>query len=182
MDLCIPTVYNYSMNKKKQAKNYYENNKEFIKAKTKARRAKQKDGMTPQELAIYKEKERIKNAENYQKNKDRILEYKKKYREKNKERLNESVRKKRASLVSKPHDYLKRNYGITHDDYLQMLKTQNGLCAICSKAEEKRRLAVDHCHHTGKIRGLLCGKCNTAIGKLNDNVCLLKKAIQYLEK
>jgi hypothetical protein len=170
------------MDKKEKAKQYYESNKEAIKAKSKARRANKKASMTVEELAIHKEKERIKNAIHYQKNRDRILGYKRKYREINKERLNESVRSKRAKADVKPHDYLKRNYGITYDDYVQMLKAQNGVCAICGKAEEKKRLAVDHCHNTGKIRGLLCGMCNTAIGKLNDDVQLLRKAIQYLEK
>lgn len=182
MDFIFPTVYNYSMDKKSKAKAYYEKNKEAIRLKTKARRESQKQEMTPEEFAIYKEKERQKNAKNYKENRERILGYKKKYRENNKEEINARIREKRSKMEVKPFDYLKRGYGLTYDQYLEMLKSQSGVCAICGKAEQKRRLAVDHCHHTGAIRGLLCGLCNTAIGKLNDDVNLLKKAVEYLEK
>jgi len=80
--------------------------------------------------------------------------------------------------------YLKRNYGITASERQQMLDAQNGECAICGIRESKckKRHAVDHCHETGKIRGILCTNCNSAIGKLQDNTELLKKAIAYLEK
>ena len=182
MDFIFPTVYTYSMDKKSKAKAYYEKNKEAIKLKAKARLERQKQEMTPEQMAIHKEKERQKNAKNYQENRERILGYKKKYRENNKEELNARIRDKRSKASIKPYDYLKRDYGLTYDQYLCMLKSQGGVCAICGKAEEKRRLAVDHCHNTGVIRGLLCGMCNTAIGKLNDDVNLLKKAIEYLEK
>lgn len=89
------------------------------------------------------------------------------------------------------HDWnLQRRYGITRDDYLKMLLEQGGVCAICKTAEAVinkktgtfRLLAVDHCHTTGKVRGLLCSHCNHAIGKFKDNVDILKSAISYLEK
>ncbi len=57
---------------------------------------------------------------------------------------------------------------------------QNGVCAICSRPPGKRRLAVDHWHTTKAVRGLLCVQCNTAIGKLNDDPELLRRAIAYL--
>lgn len=84
---------------------------------------------------------------------------------------------------------LKFNYGITEDEYTSMLAQQNGVCAICKCAETAKsnagyvkNLAVDHCHSTGKIRGLLCHGCNTAIGKLKDDIELLNNAIKYLEE
>ena len=66
----------------------------------------------------------------------------------------------------------------------EMYKTQNGKCLICGVTESclGHRLAVDHCHTTGKIRGLLCKSCNTAIGNFKDNIDNLKNAIIYLEK
>jgi Recombination endonuclease VII len=75
-------------------------------------------------------------------------------------------------------------------DYQQMVKDQNNLCAICFNPEkrmsrtgkETTRLAIDHCHKTNKIRGLLCHSCNTAIGKFNDNIQLMESAIAYLKK
>ena len=83
---------------------------------------------------------------------------------------------------------LKRYYGITKDQYFEMHERQNGVCVICDKPEVSvdkktqkiRRLAVDHCHTTGKIRGLLCGSCNKALGSFKDSIELLNKAINYL--
>lgn len=76
---------------------------------------------------------------------------------------------------------LKSKFGITPDDYDVMFNQQNGVCAICNKPEaQNKRLAVDHCHHTYKVRGLLCSMCNTGIGKLNDDPDLLDKAAKYL--
>lgn len=76
---------------------------------------------------------------------------------------------------------LKAVYGITLDDYNKLFEKQNGRCAICSKTQE-RTLHVDHCHSSGRVRGLLCQKCNMAIGLLHDSADLLKKAVKYLNK
>jgi hypothetical protein len=79
---------------------------------------------------------------------------------------------------------LKKLYGITLGDYDQMVEKQNGKCAICESTEPKSngaRFAVDHDHKTGKVRGLLCGSCNTGIGKLGDDIALLTSAIEYLK-
>jgi hypothetical protein len=84
---------------------------------------------------------------------------------------------------------LKRQFGITSEDYDSMFQAQNGLCDICKKPEPGRGklgrvkdLAVDHCHTTGKIRGLLCFHCNSSIGKMQDSVEILQSAIDYLIK
>jgi len=85
---------------------------------------------------------------------------------------------------------LKKSFGINIEDYKQMLKDQEGVCAIChqpeitydSKQKKTRSLAVDHCHTTNKVRGLLCAHCNHAIGKFKDNLDLLRNAINYLTK
>lgn len=80
-------------------------------------------------------------------------------------------------------DYqLRRSYGLTRVEYEQMLEQQDGKCAICgAECSTGRRLAVDHDHITGQIRGLLCSNCNLGIGKFHDSVELLKEAIRYLE-
>lgn len=79
-----------------------------------------------------------------------------------------------------------KRYGITPVEYRAITLTQDDLCAICRKEEPNEhkytRLAVDHCHKTGKVRGLLCSHCNTGLGKFRDSVILLEKAIQYLKK
>ena len=74
---------------------------------------------------------------------------------------------------------IRREFGITEDEYNKMLKSQNGVCKICKLSDEKR-LAVDHCHNTGIVRGLLCQKCNTALGLFQENSELLKEAVNYL--
>lgn len=77
----------------------------------------------------------------------------------------------------------KTKYGITTNQYDEMLKQQNGVCKICGSAESKRgdhRLMVDHDHVTGEVRGLLCNPCNAAIGLLGDNISTLQNAINYL--
>jgi hypothetical protein len=75
---------------------------------------------------------------------------------------------------------LYQQYGITHEDYSQMLESQNGACKICKKRPQKRRLFIDHNHKTGRIRGLLCGSCNFGIGHLRDDPEILKSALDYL--
>ncbi len=79
---------------------------------------------------------------------------------------------------------LKRIFGITLDDYNNMLLSQNSRCDICKKhqSEFKQRLAVDHCHKTNKVRGLLCFPCNTGIGRFGDDIKMLEAAIAYLKK
>ena len=79
---------------------------------------------------------------------------------------------------------LKRRYGITVQEYENILKMQNYGCAICGTTEcsSGRNFAVDHCHETGKVRGLLCAACNTSLGKFKDSVYILQNAIRYLEK
>ena len=85
----------------------------------------------------------------------------------------------------KRRDYdLTRNYGITHEVYLEMLAKQDGCCKICNITENEhgKRLHVDHNHTTGKIRGLLCSRCNTAIGHFKEDPDIIQKAIDYIER
>lgn len=80
---------------------------------------------------------------------------------------------------------LRNIYGITQDDYDRMLEAQGGRCAICKTATPTGKwkvFAVDHCHTTGKIRGLLCNECNRGMGLLRDSAELLRKAADYLDQ
>lgn len=72
-----------------------------------------------------------------------------------------------------------KKYGLSKEQFQEMLKSQTNKCKICG-AEEK--LVVDHSHMTGKVRGLLCHKCNRGLGQFNDNIPLMFKAIEYLRK
>lgn len=80
--------------------------------------------------------------------------------------------------------YLKTLYGITLQDYQNILRNQKYSCAICfsEKNDLGRYFSVDHCHNTKQVRGLLCNRCNRAIGLLKDDISLLRNAIKYLEK
>ena len=83
---------------------------------------------------------------------------------------------------AKARNYLlKHRYGLLQDDYSKMLAQQNGACAICLRSKDYD-LYVDHCHTTNKVRGLLCASCNSILGKVNDDVDTLNRAIQYLNK
>jgi hypothetical protein len=102
-------------------------------------------------------------AERYLKNKEKILQNKKEYY-------------KQKTLTKK--------YGITPEDYDNMYNQQNGCCKICSmhQVNLKAALCVDHCHITGKVRGLLCHKCNLLIGHAKDDINVLQNAIKYLNE
>jgi hypothetical protein len=80
--------------------------------------------------------------------------------------------------------FIVRTYGITVDDYYVMLEKQNYRCAICDSESNKNaareKMFIDHCHETGKVRGLLCSKCNIALGNFDDDIKTLKRAISYL--
>lgn len=78
---------------------------------------------------------------------------------------------------------LKRRYGITSDDYAKILASQSYRCAICgtTTCHTGRNFSVDHCHTTGKVRGLLCAHCNVGLGNFKDDPTLLTNAIKYLE-
>lgn len=75
-----------------------------------------------------------------------------------------------------------RKYGITIEDYEAMYASQNGSCDICGihQDEINTRLCVDHCHATGKVRSLLCDRCNTLLGMAREDVDILASAISYL--
>lgn len=74
------------------------------------------------------------------------------------------------------------NYGITLDEYKELLSSQGGKCAICQSAPLSKNLCVDHNHDTGKVRGLLCDMCNKGLGHFKDNLELLSKAVKYITK
>lgn len=75
-----------------------------------------------------------------------------------------------------------RRYGITQEDYETLLEKQGGACAICSNPPTEKHFCVDHCHESGKVRGLLCRHCNAGIGQLKDSVELVAKALEYLKR
>lgn len=87
---------------------------------------------------------------------------------------------------TKRRSVLKRTYGITAERYDQMLRAQAGACAVCKhppakKTRQSKSLAVDHDHATGEVRGLLCGRCNTALGLLREDPANIVALFNYLD-
>ncbi|WP_371872188.1 endonuclease VII domain-containing protein [Phytohabitans houttuyneae] len=79
--------------------------------------------------------------------------------------------------------YLRRKYGMTEADYDALLEAQGGLCAICGGPPGDSRgfrPHIDHCHKTGRVRGILCNLCNQGLGGLRDDPEILRSAIAYL--
>lgn len=90
----------------------------------------------------------------------------------------------RAYRVANPDAFrdrhLKRDYGISLEEYKAMLDAQGRVCKICEQPDRKA-LSVDHCHRTGKVRGLLCTRCNNLVGKADEKIPYLENAIKYLK-
>jgi hypothetical protein len=79
--------------------------------------------------------------------------------------------------VSKVRKY----FGITEEEYRQMYNEQGGLCSICGVTLDQHTADVDHCHAYNLVRGLLCRRCNLAIGMFQDDVKLMRRAADYVE-
>ncbi len=78
--------------------------------------------------------------------------------------------------------HLRKKFGLTPDDYERMLAEQGGGCAVCGDPPDKTALHVDHCHDTGVVRGLLCFRCNAAIGNLRDDPRIIAAALAYVTR
>ena len=108
----------------------------------------------------------------YRANRERLSKYQMEWKRSNKEKVR-GIKKK---------EYLKRKYNLTPEDMAILLDEQENKCKICSiKFNDYIKHNVDHCHSTGKIRGLLCRACNLGLGFFKDDPKLLIKAIEYLE-
>jgi hypothetical protein len=101
-----------------------------------------------------------------------------------KEKAKEYQKEYRIKNETKFKEYKCKNYGITLKDWTAMFDLQNGCCAICGvpQSKLKKSLYIDHCHITGKVRGLLCYGCNTILGYSKDSIEMLDKAIEYIKR
>lgn len=75
-----------------------------------------------------------------------------------------------------------KKYNLTEAEYAEMLERQKGVCAICFRHQRYQHLAVDHCHKTGVVRGLLCVMCNRGLGRFFDSPVRLRRAAEYLDQ
>jgi hypothetical protein len=110
-------------------------------------------------------------------NREKMNASQRKYWQKNREKLLQQARLRRQTKGDPQR--IKREYGLSKEEFDKMIHDQNNRCAICGNTSI-RRLDVDHDHVTGKVRGLLCGRCNKGIGLFDDNKELFGKVILYL--
>ena len=144
----------------------------------------------------YRRKSYLKNRDKIlakKKTDERLKEYKREYNSRpeviEKRRLDQRAQYHADSVGFKSRirkHALKAKYGLTLEAYEKLLVAQNGRCAICGNSGGRKdgsgRLHVDHNHRTGKVRGLLCGWCNTSIGRFDDRPDILPQTIEYLKR
>jgi hypothetical protein len=107
----------------------------------------------------------------------KFLDMRKAYYQANREQwrvMNARVRAERRREAAR--------YGISAADQEAMLEAQGHVCALCRRPPGKKRLSVDHDHVTGRVRGMLCGACNTALGGLQDSPEMCERAAEYLRR
>ncbi len=115
------------------------------------------------------------NREEYHKNYKATFEYRKG------RRIYQKSQKNKTRL-------LKKYFNLSFEDYQKMVRQQSNKCAICGDKERIKRngnkmeLAIDHSHRTGKVRGLLCQRCNRGLGLFKEDILRLQNAIKYLKK
>ena len=186
-----------------RAKQWYQDHPERVKERSKIHRQKQMKENPESVREYYREYrkkniKRIREIESLSRKKnidrirsaykthktryaDKIIEYRKRPEIKAK-KLRATRMERKMYPEKEMARYIKRLYGMTLEDYNKILLFQGGVCKICGLTDESgRRLNVDHCHKTGVVRGLLCRKCNTAIGLFRDDPTIIRMAAQYLE-
>lgn len=135
----------------------------------------------------FPDKERLTKKKYRLKFKEKFSEYDKNYYIKNREK--KLLREKNRNLLNKEKQQayrLKFKYDLSIEQYNDILKRQNYKCAICNCPVEQsgrwKRLYVDHNHKTGQLRELLCNKCNTTLGLINEDINILNNMINYINK
>lgn len=145
-------------------------------------KAKQKEGHDPDKAKAVK-------LRYYERNRELAIRRSKEWRIANRERYNQSFREAKAldpeAAKIRARGYaIKRKYGLSLEQYDELLERQNGCCAICERhqSEFKTNLAVDHSHRSFRIRGLLCTACNYRLVARHEDPELLRKIADYLEQ
>ena len=161
-----PTEEERKASKDRARAKYREKNREILREKNKIYR-KEKPETVKESNKKWREN-----------NRDKRDTHQRRYLERNPEARKETIRKSK-------YTHIKRVYGLSKEQFYEMMKNQNDCCAICFARKEEQHyktLSIDHCHKTGKVRGLLCSNCNTALGLFKDNKDSIQRAIQYLEQ
>ena len=184
--------HRYSINREHviaEAVKWVKNNKERRKAYLDSRTEKwpsQSKEKRAEYSKNWREKNPKKQAELLRKYRDshyeEMLARHRRYNEENKDMLKIKSHEEYMADIPKHRKKRLNKYGLTIEDYENMLISQNYSCAICGGDNKGKNFAVDHDHKTGKVRALLCSTCNSGIGSLKDSIDILEKAIEYLRK
>jgi len=147
-----------------------------------ARHGQKVDGLRPE----CKQCQSARQQEGYRRSRERRLAVAAEYRAANREllaakRLTYYHRNRESELARMRAAALKHEYGLSPEQYMDILDQQGGVCALCGRPPKSKSLSVDHDHETGQIRGLLCPPCNSALGRLGDAIDGLHRAVAYLE-
>lgn len=129
-----------------------------------------------------KECDREKASDYYRKNEDRVRKNVRRYKKDNPERVKAWDRKKKNVTAAARRRHA---YGLSEDDYERMLVKCGGMCESCGRDPwevSSRGPHVDHCHETGRVRGILCFRCNTGLGHFRDSIEDMENAVAYLRK
>jgi hypothetical protein len=133
-----------------------------------------------------RECERKARAAQYAANPEKAAAAARKWSREHPEKRNATKRRWRQNNPDKHKNaVLKRTYGISLEQYNQILAAQGEVCGICMSATVSncgRRLSVDHNHETGKVRGLLCGRCNSMLGFIDEHPGTLERAAAWIKK
>lgn len=169
----------------KYKKAYYINNHNKIMSKEKEYRENNKEQIKQQRKNYEinnKEKVRNRHKQYYLNNKEKVQEYHKQYYIKNKEYVDNRSKKWKVNNKNKVFNImLKYKYGITVEQKNQMIIIQNNKCACCKDPLDNnpRNVCIDHDHITGKLRKVLCQKCNKSLGIMEENVDKISKLLEY---
>ena len=123
--------------------------------------------------------------EYYLKNKEVLLAYRKNHYLNNKDSYHTRLRKWYKETPEARKKIVRKNvYGITPEQYNEIFEKQKGCCFTCNihHTDLKRGLLIDHCHTTGKVRGLLCHNCNRGLGLMKDDPNILETAARYVRR
>jgi hypothetical protein len=177
-----------------QKRAYKIEHKAELALRRKIKRTIDPEGVTAKDreyYALHADRMRLARREGHSKNKDVENTISREYYLKNSLKVRAQVKQSRLDRgeefqvenKARRRKALLKTYGLSMDEYESMNRTQRGVCAICGGINKSiRRLHVDHDHATKKVRGLLCSKCNVALGLLKDDAGLVMKAYQYLCK
>lgn len=118
-----------------------------------------------------------------------MVEYHGKLKEEHPHKVEEAYQRRRSDPVKRKRDartslasHYKNKYGMTIDEVHSLFHSQDRKCALCKDTLDEKTMMVDHCHETGRVRGILCRRCNSGLGFLGDTAQALGRALEYLKR